>query len=395
MKINFMNALTYELVSTENLMPVRDKNGKYALYEHRRVLQLKQRGNILIVEIQDGDVMTPEQIESHCQKNLRWIEKASHRMIPKIYNIFVFNGYPDPYKEEMLSRYESPDYRMIISDVFMNEVVCLNERAGDSVYVSACKKAFGKDPEQFEDLGMTYNVIKAYNEEILSEMLPNKMKATYILMAFTLLIYFLDYILKSVTGREIIKNFGVKQSVLITLGEYWRLFTPMFLHADFMHIASNMFSLYILGQAVEKLFGSAKFTAIYLLGGIMGNIFSYTLTRNMSLGASGAVFAIGGAVIVIWKMKASRLMRMSGKDFFLVVLIGINIMMGFGNTGIDNWAHLGGLIGGIILSFAFGYKNSILKPRQKAYAFMAYIILSGIIYMIGYNKWITLIRLYS
>jgi rhomboid protease GluP len=386
-KTAYMNALTHELVSNENFMPVKDKKGEYALYNYRHVLQLKQGNNVRIVEVLDGDKMTLEEIERHCLKNIQWIVKASSSGVPKMIDVFVFNSYPDVLTQEVINRFSGVDYCLLITDIKSKQAVCINQSFGDNLYLAAVKKAYEKNDSDFMDLKLTFDVIKAYNNEILNEMLPNKNRATYIIMGITILIYFLDYIVKSISGQEIIKNFGVKQSALITMGQYWRLFTPILLHADFMHIGSNMLSLYILGQTVEKFYGSGKFVAIYVLGGIMGNIFSYTLTKNLSLGASGAVFAIGGAVVVIWKMKASRLLRMSGRDLFLVILIGMNIVLGFSNTGIDNWAHLGGLAGGILMAYALGYRNDIIKKEHKIFAFLIFVFLAVIVYSIGYDKW--------
>ena len=389
-----MNALTYEFVDKENYLPVKDNTGNYALYDHRRILQFKQNNNITIVEIIDGDGLSAEEIWKHCNKNRIWITKASATSVPKVIDIYVFSSYPGKMIEEAMSRFAIPDYFLIMTDMLSRQAMSLNDMYENSHYVSLANKIFDLELERFKDLKMTYQVIDRYNEEIKYELQPNKMSATYVLMGLNVLIFIVDYIVKYFTGDEVLKNFGVKQSFLITVGEYWRLFTPMLLHADMMHLASNMFSLYILGQTAEKYFGQKKFVAIYFLGGIMGNVFSYTLTQNISLGASGAVFAIGGAVVVLWKMKASRLLRMSGRDMLLVILIAINIISGFGNTGIDNWAHLGGLIGGFLIAFGLGYRNDPIRKNYRVASILFFYIITVSMYAIGYDKWETIISMY-
>jgi rhomboid protease GluP len=395
MKTNYMNALTYEFIQKENFLPVKDRQGNYALYERRHVLQLKQRDKLRIAEIIDGDSLSSEDIRIHCEANVRWLSKATVARISKVIDVFVFERYPDEQKEQIIRSFAGNSYGLIITAIDSKKVFSVNDIFNDEMYISLVKKAYDEDQDAHTDLGKSYEVIKAYNEEIANEIHPPKMWATYSLMGFTVLIFIMDYVLKYLTGEEVLKNFGVKQSVLITMGQYWRLFTPMFLHADLVHIGSNMLSLYILGQAVEKFYGPAKFTAIYLIGGIMGNIFSYTLTEGISLGASGAVFAVGGAIVLIWKMKASRLLRASGRDLFLVILIVINIVMGFSGGGVDNWAHLGGLAGGFLLSLGLGYKNNNIKREYKILAIAAYIVIAVIMFAAGYEKWRTIITVYG
>jgi len=117
MKFNYMNALTYELVNGENFMPIRDRNGNYALYDHRRVLQLKQGNNVRIAEVIDGDRISAEEIDRHCQKNTLWLLRASAAGLPRIIDIFVFDRYPGQDKENIIKKHESVDYSLIITDL--------------------------------------------------------------------------------------------------------------------------------------------------------------------------------------------------------------------------------------------------------------------------------------
>ncbi len=138
-------------------------------------------------------------------------------------------------------------------------------------------------------------------------------------------------------------------------GEIWRLFTSMFLHGSVMHLAINMYSLYSVGSMVEILCGRKKYLAIYLVCGLAGSVASVAFNTlrahpGISIGASGAIFAIYGFFLVLmWLRKdlihpeARRQTLQSGAFF-----IAINLLLGFMSSGIDNAAHIGGLAGGIV-----------------------------------------------
>ena len=137
-------------------------------------------------------------------------------------------------------------------------------------------------------------------------------------------------------------------------GQWYRLVTAMFLHAGALHIILNMYVLFMIGPNVEQAFGTAKFTVMYLVAGLMGSAFSYALPPdNPSLGASGAIFGIAGVLFIyLYKRRSSamlgRYLRSIG--FF----IGANLLLGIAlSSFIDIWAHVGGLVGGMVLALGF------------------------------------------
>jgi rhomboid protease GluP len=172
-------------------------------------------------------------------------------------------------------------------------------------------------------------------------------------------------------------------------GDYWRLLTSMFLHASIYasansfaferasHIVFNMFTLYYVGSTVERAYGHGRFLAIYLLGGIVGSLFSAALNDAGSIGASGAVFAVLAAEFVFFQQHTPLMgdyarQRTRG----LLVLAVFNLaggllseigggMMG-GALRIDNWAHLGGAFGGLALAAIAGARYlPIPRPMLK------------------------------
>jgi len=147
---------------------------------------------------------------------------------------------------------------------------------------------------------------------------------------------------------------GAKVNELITQGQYYRLISAMFLHGGIVHLAVNMYSLYAIGPMVEKVYGKAKFIAIYFVAGICSSLLSYVYSPSMSIGASGAIFGLLGAVLVF----AIKSKGKTGSAFIRSILAVIiaNIFIGMTLPGIDNFGHIGGLIGGIIISFLISFK---------------------------------------
>jgi rhomboid protease GluP len=124
----------------------------------------------------------------------------------------------------------------------------------------------------------------------------------------------------------------------------------VFLHANLIHIAVNSYSLYIIGPQVERSYGHARFAAIYLLSGIAGVIASFAFSPYESLGASGALFGLIGAMLPLLYRNRKVLQNTQRSIVAVVEVIVINLLIGL-IPGIDDWAHGGGLISGLALSW--------------------------------------------
>jgi len=154
-----------------------------------------------------------------------------------------------------------------------------------------------------------------------------------------------------------------KRSDLIMQGkQLYRLFTPMFLHGSVSHLLMNSFSLNNIGPEVERMFGSGRFVATYIAGGVAGNLMSAWYLPNPSLGASGAVFGLMGAYYAFLSQN-ERLFGRSGQNQMgrITSTLGMNILFGLASPMIDNWAHIGGGIGGAAMAITFGPKLSLLR----------------------------------
>jgi rhomboid protease GluP len=148
-------------------------------------------------------------------------------------------------------------------------------------------------------------------------------------------------------------GFGLKINALIAQGEYWRLLTAMFLHQELVHLGFNMLALYVLGVDVEATFGPRRFFTIYLLSGLMGSAFSYLLSSADSLGASGALYGLFGALLLYFVRNRRAFGEYGRRRLMnLVAVIVLNLVMSYAIPFIDIWAHVGGLLGGLALGYA-------------------------------------------
>lgn len=146
-------------------------------------------------------------------------------------------------------------------------------------------------------------------------------------------------------------------------GEYYRLISAMFLHGGIAHIAFNAFALYSLGPECERLFGTARFLAIYFVSGLAGSLASYALNAAPSLGASGAIFGLIGALSAFYYVLRKELGQFSQAQLGnMAGIVLINLLIGFTAPGIDNWAHMGGLLGGALVGFLLTPRY-VLDPR--------------------------------
>lgn len=171
---------------------------------------------------------------------------------------------------------------------------------------------------------------------------------TYIIISVNLIVYLLMTLAGGSTDQRVLIEFGAKVNSLIQAGEIWRFFTSMFIHIGFMHLIFNLYAFWSLGPFIEERFGHWRFFTIYSLSGLGGSIASFFFSPALSAGASGAIFGLLGALFY-YSIKRPSLWK-SGLGMNLVLVLLINLGFGLTMPGIDNFAHLGGLLTGIITS---------------------------------------------
>ena len=174
---------------------------------------------------------------------------------------------------------------------------------------------------------------------------------TYALIAINIVVFLLQF---SIGIDESSTQYGMWPAGIAMNGSYWTLMTAAFMHASPLHLAFNMYILYVMGVTLERIFGHTRFVVLYLLAALGGSVASYWFSdlRTVSVGASGAVFGLMGAFIV-----AGRRLRFDITQ--VLILLGINLAFGFIGQGIDWRAHLGGMAVGALVAAIF-----VFAPRK-------------------------------
>ena len=167
-------------------------------------------------------------------------------------------------------------------------------------------------------------------------------RVTYFLIGLNVFLFAIQY----VQGvNKVAVDYGMYPVAIAQEGEWWRLFTSAFLHGSFIHIAFNMYVLFFLGPTLERILGHTRFIVLYLLSALGGSVASYWFSdvQTVSVGASGAIFGLMGALIV-----AGRRLRYDIKQVLFLLLI--NVAIGFFSPGVDWRAHFGGLVVGAVVA---------------------------------------------
>lgn len=235
------------------------------------------------------------------------------------------------------------------------------------------------DPVEFFKLTEDMNKNTMKKEKKLEKIFsPKKPVVTYILIVLNLMV-FLYGVLHD--NDELINMFGNNYE-LVQNGEFYRLFTCMFVHADILHILFNMIALYSIGPVVERYYGKSKFLLIYLVSGLLGSIFSgvFMTADSISIGASGAIFGLLGSICYFTYYYRATLQGILRGSIMPVIII--NLVIGFLSSSIDLSAHIGGLIGGILISMAIGIGDKHRKSDQINGLVVLVLMAVFLIYMI-------------
>jgi len=191
------------------------------------------------------------------------------------------------------------------------------------------------------------------------------------------LMFFLLSILPGM-GDFIIDRFA-NYGPYVRAGEYYRLITGAFVHVDLLHIAFNMYSLYIIGSQIESFFGKTKYLIIYFISALTGSLLSIVFSNIPSIGASGAIFGLLGAMLYFGYYYRVYLGNTITRTILPIVVA--NLMLGFMSKGIDNAAHIGGLVGGILLSMAVGVKYHKDKTNKINGIILTVLYIAFLVYL--------------
>lgn len=209
---------------------------------------------------------------------------------------------------------------------------------------------------------------------------------TYLLIIINVIIFALMYMYGN--GSEdtnTLVNFGANYIPLVKSGEYYRIITSAFLHIGILHLLFNMYALFVIGTQIEYLYGRFKYFFIYIFSAIMGSLFTVALSSSntVSAGASGAIFGLLGSMLYFGYNYRGYIGNSIINQVIPVILL--NVVIGFTTPGIGNAAHIGGLIGGYIISMMLGI-DSKDETKSKINGFILTVALTIFMIYIGFIK---------
>ena len=179
-------------------------------------------------------------------------------------------------------------------------------------------------------------------------------RVTYTILGVTVIAYLIQLLTQFIYGYDLAVGLGAKANDAIRAGQLWRFFTPMLLHGSILHIGFNMYALNAFGAGLERRYGHGRFLLLYILSGFAGTVFSFLFTSAYSIGASGAIFGLIGAEgIFLFQNRRLFGARFGRALNNVVFVVAINLFLGL-QPGIDNWGHIGGLMGGLIFAWFAG-----------------------------------------
>ena len=186
---------------------------------------------------------------------------------------------------------------------------------------------------------------------------------TFVLLAANILVWIAMTVMGGSENPLVLIWFGAKFNPLIIAGQYWRLLTACFLHVGLMHLLFNAYALFSFGLESERRFGRSRFLALYVLSGLAGSVLSFVGSNTLSVGASGAIFGLVGASIAFFATYRDQFGQWGKRQLVnMLTVAGFNLFLGFAAPGIDNLGHIGGLLAGLALGWAYCPRYVVVHP---------------------------------
>lgn len=316
-----------------------------------------------IIRIVTRNIINKEQYDYDILKTKHIVKQLKRKLID--FSMNVLSIYLD--KNFYTNKIDNFDEKYI-SILIKDEDDFINNEYINKAYKQVIDKFTYKE-EGFELISKLTKEIEEKNIEEGQErekyMKNNKPIITYILIFINIVMFVLMYMLGNGSeNTNTLIDFGANYILLTKAGEYYRLITSGFLHIGVIHLLLNMYSLYIVGSQVEYFYGKVKYIIIYLFSLIMGSLFTVALSsvNTVSAGASGAIFGLLGSILY-FGIKYRGYIGNSLVNQIVPVVV-LNLIIGFTTPGIGNAAHIGGLIGGYLISMAVGI--GIDKKEQRS-----------------------------
>lgn len=241
-----------------------------------------------------------------------------------------------------------------------------------------------KDTELFAKIASDISVKNIKESEKSNKMFnkKNDKVLTIVIAVINIIVFALMYIIGNGSeNKATLLKFGANMGMLTKNGDYYRLITCAFLHIGVIHLLCNLYSLYIIGQNIEYFFGKLKFVLIYLFSAITASLFVliFQSDNTITAGASGAIFGLMGALLYFGYTYRGYIGNKIISSSLTV--IAINLAYGFIHPGISNAAHIGGLVGGLAISYMLGIKDNESKASKISGTLIVLALTGFLVYM--------------
>jgi rhomboid protease GluP len=356
------------------------------------MLQKFRNQAIFIVQLIDGDQLTPASIQAKLKQDYDFLVANDASQVLHMIEVFIFNETPS---EQTVTAIEAGLAGQNIARRYLS---CFTVNMSEQMVIRQSRSSIDTDgleqflKTRFHEVDPTLDVLPDVGsllakreQEYTIALKVRKPTLTYALVGINIAVWVFIFAYASLFHYDfnyLNLIFGAKVNKLIAAGDYWRLVTPIFLHAGPfpyilpMHLMVNCYSLFILGNIVERIFGHVKYAMIYFIAGIFGNIASFIFIPQSGVGASGAIFGLFGALIYYGVEQPKIFKKYFGSG--VVSTIVLNIALTLLIPGIDYTAHLGGLAGGFLTAYAVKVNDEVEKSQER-WVRLGLVILIGLV----------------
>lgn len=334
--------------------------------------------DVKIVRIVNNYIHNDEQMQFDLFKTRRLVNKIKKKTFSfKMQVLNIFTDLGDNVNFEELDKVDDKVLKFINAkeekDVLNNKFIKAN--------FSDLINNFAYSEEGF---GLFLKITNEINQKNREEAIktgdifePKRIIVTYIIIGILIAIYAYEFLFNQKDALN--DMFAVFGPYIRGYHEYYRLITGTLLHGNIVHLLTNCYALYIVGKQIESFYGKGKMLIIYIFSGLCGSLLSISLSEYASVGASGAIFGLMGSLLYFGYYYRVYL-GSTWKNNILPVIV-LNLILGFIVPGIDYFAHIGGLIGGILISMALGLKYKERKRDQINGLILSAIFLIFLIYL--------------
>jgi rhomboid protease GluP len=393
MKHPYLNTLYTNLILQRDYQPVKLVGASAP--QDILILQKYHHDINFLIQLMDGDLLNPLAMETKLKADYEFLLENNSSQVLHMVEIVIFN---EPPAEDMLVAIHKG---LANHDFVKRFISCFTVNLSEQTVKRQSKASLNTDglekllKTQFKEVNPSYEVLPDISsllalrkQEYTIEVKVNKPTLTYALIGINIAVFVFFNIYSMMYGHgklyeSMLVDFGAKDNGLILAGQYWRLISPVFLHANPLHLLVNCYSLFVVGNIVERIFGHLKYGMIYFMAGLYGSIASFVFSANPAVGASGAIFGLLGALVYYGVERPKIFKKYFGYNVWVTILI--NVAIGFSMAGIDNFAHLGGLSGGFLTAYAIKANEATGKGKERYLTLFIVMFIAALAFYYGLN----------